>query len=308
MSDLRVVFLGTSSGKPTLSRSVSAVALVLDGELVLFDCGEGTQVQFTRAGLRPSKLVLACITHFHGDHINGVPGLLATMGLNQHENPVTIAGPHGLRDYFAMLRRLGIFAPRYPMKIREITGEGEIYQCPRFRISAAPVEHRIETWGFRFEEAARPGRFDLEAVGRLGVPKGALWGRLQAGETVEIEGGVTVRPEQVLGEARSGRVVAYVVDTRPCDAAVRLAFGADLLIHEGTYGPEMAEQAAARAHSTVVEAAEIAREAQVERLALTHLSPKYPNTGPLLDAARKVFPNTVMARDLMELDVPRKGE
>lgn len=307
MSELRVVILGTSSGKPTLTRGLSAVAVVVDGTAALFDCGEGTQVQFARANLRPSRLVLACLTHFHGDHVNGLPGFLSSMALNQHDQPVTVIGPRGLKEYFRTLRRLSILVPRFQVHAKELSHEGEIYRNDSFRLLAARVEHRIETWGYRLEEHDKPGRFDLERAHELGIERGPLFGRLQNGESVQLDDGRIIAPDQVLGPTRPGRTIAYITDTRPCQASVRLAHGVDLLIHEGTYGPALHVQAEQRGHSTVVDAAKIAQQAGAKQLVLTHISPKHDKTGPLLDVARKVFPNTIIARDLLELTIPMTG-
>jgi ribonuclease Z len=304
MSELRVVFLGTSSGKPTLARNVASVALMHDGSLVLFDCGEGTQVQFMRARLRPSRVVLICITHFHGDHINGLPGFLSTMVTNQHDKPVVVAGPPGLKAYFRTLRQLGIFVPRFRVVLKELRRPGSCFGAEKFTVRADRVDHRIETWAFRFQERDRPGRFDLEAATRLGVPRGPLYGRLQRGQTVELDDGRTVRPDQVLGPTRPGRAVAYITDTRPCPASERLADGVDLLVHEGTYAPELLDQASERGHSTVTQAAEIAAKAAAKRLVLTHISPKHEDIRPLLAAARDIYPGAVIARDLMEMTIP----
>ncbi|MBN1944963.1 MAG: ribonuclease Z [Bradymonadales bacterium] len=307
MSGLKAVFLGTSSGKPTLSRGVAAVALVLDGELILFDCGEGTQLQMMRAGLRHSRLKQICLSHFHGDHVNGLPGLLGTMTLDQHPDPVGVLGPRGLKEYFALLRRLGILVPRFPVSLREMGRDLSSLQGEHWAISFERLEHRIETWGFRFQEADKPGRFDVEAATSLGVPMGPLFGCLQRGQPVVLQDGRTVFPHQVLGAPRPGRSVAYITDTRPCEASLRLADRVDLLIHEGTYADELRDQAGARGHSTVVEAAILARQAGARALVITHLSPKYTDIRPLLDSAREQFENTRIAKDLMELAIEAHG-
>ena len=304
MSELRIVTLGTSSGKPTLSRNVAAVAIMLDGVLALFDCGEGTQLQITHAGLRPSKLAVVCITHFHGDHVNGLPGFLSTLALSQHDRAVTVAGPIGLCDYFATLRRLGILAPRYRVHLEELSHDTVLFDRDRFRIRCARVEHRIETWGYRFEEYDRPGRFDVDAAKALGVRSGPLFGKLQQGKEITLDDGSVIRPDQVLGPPRPGRSVAYVTDTRPCTAAIDLARNVDLLVHEGTYGPELAEEARKRGHCTVVDAAQVAASAGAKQLVITHLSPKHYDIGPLIQAAREVFPATVIARDLDSFTIP----
>lgn len=304
MSELRIVTLGTSSGKPTLSRNVASIALMIDGVLALFDCGEGTQLQFIRAGLKPSRVAVVCISHFHGDHINGLPGFLSTLSLNKHDRPVTVCGPKGLKMYFATLRRLGIFVPRYPLTVVEIAKEGVVFEGDDFRILAGRVEHRIETWGFRLQEHDRPGRFDLAKAKSLGVPSGPLFGKLQRGANVQTPAGDTVEPSQVLGPARPGRVVTYVTDTRPCAKAVDLARGANMLLHEGTYGPELTAEAHQRGHCTVEDAARTAKQAEVDQLVITHVSPKHFDLGPLVGAARKIFRNTRIAQDLDEFTIP----
>jgi ribonuclease Z len=306
MSELRVVFLGTSSGKPTLQRNVSSVGLVLEGQLVLFDCGEGTQLQMIRAGLRPSRLALVAISHLHGDHLNGLPGFLSTLGMNQHERSVRVLGPRGLRDYVRSLRRLGILVPRFPLSTCEIEALGEVHQAPQFRVLAAPLDHRIETWGFRFEEHDRPGRFDVEGAEALGVPRGPLFGQLQRGQSVTLADGRVIQSDQVMGPPRPGRTVAYVPDTLPCDGAAWLADGVDLLIHEGTYSHTLLADAQERGHSTVRQAAEMARRAGAKRLIITHISPKHDDPRPLLAEAREVFEPTIIAKDLLSVEVPVK--
>ncbi|MCA9562113.1 MAG: ribonuclease Z [Myxococcales bacterium] len=304
MSELRVVFLGTASGKPTPSRNVSAIALLLDGVLTLFDCGEGTQTQFIRAGVRASGLEAVCISHFHGDHINGLPGFLSTLALNQHDGEVAVVGPEGLGTYFDTLRKLSIFVPRYPLKPFEIQQPGAVYRGENFRITTERLNHRIETWGFRFEEFERPGRFDLDAARALDIPPGPVYGRLQRGETVTLSDGRTIHPESVVGPSRPGRCVVYIPDTRPCDAAIRLAAGCDLLIHEGTYNAGLEAQAHSRGHSTVADAARVAAQAGVKRLAITHISPKHTDLRELERAAKEIFPETRVMRDFDEILVP----
>ena len=300
---IKLVFLGTGSGKPLPSRGASSVGLFRHGELFLFDCGEGTQVQLAKSSLRSGSLGAVLLSHFHGDHVNGVPGLLGTMGLDERAEALPLYGPKGLKKWLAALRAVGIFHPGFPLKLHEIDAPGVLLQGQGWHIETLPLAHRVPCWGFAFVEAPRPGRFDLEAARALGVPAGPMFGRLQRGEAVELEGGRLVRPEQVLGLARPGLKVAYCCDTMPCEDAVVLARGADVLIHEATYPAGHEKLARSRGHSTSADAARCAKEAGVKRLILTHFSQKYPDLGVFLDTARDIFPHITLAHDLMEYEV-----
>lgn len=322
---MKVIPLGTSSGKPTLSRNVSAMAVVREGEWLLFDCGEGTQTQIARAGLSPSRLSAIFITHFHGDHFNGLAGLLSTMGMDRRERPIAIVGPCGLRQYLDMLARLKILYVSYPTTIRELSpadfnrnqsGESgdtadafdnsgllTVHDRSEYFVSACPLNHRIFATGFRVEERPRPGRFNLERAMELGIPAGPLYGRLQSGNEITLEDGRVIKPSDVLGQPRPGKVVAYCTDTRPCEGSIALGRDADLLIHEATYTEELAEEASEFGHSTSAQAARIAKRARARRLMITHFSTRYPDARPLLEEAIEVFPETVMARELIEVEV-----
>ncbi|TVQ98248.1 MAG: ribonuclease Z [Deltaproteobacteria bacterium] len=303
MSELKITFLGTGSARPTPQRSVACVALSLGGEAVLFDCGEGAQLQATRAGFKPSRLHAVCITHFHGDHINGLPGFIGTMGLNGHRDRVALVSPRGLRRYLQVLRELSILHPAFPLDLHD-AAQDVPFATDDWRIESFPLDHRLPCHGYLFREKDLPGRFDLEHAIALGIPRGPLFGKLQRGESVRLDDGRTISPEQVLGLPRRGRSVAYVTDTRPCSHLVEAVRGVDVLIHEATYTHEFADLANERGHSTAVQAAEVARDAGVGRLILTHVSTRYVRARPLLREAQAVFPNTVVARDLDVFDVP----
>jgi ribonuclease Z len=318
---MKVIPLGTSSGKPTLSRNVSALAVVREGEWLLFDCGEGTQTQIARAGLSPNRLSAIFITHFHGDHFNGLSGLLSTMGMDKRERPLTLVGPRGLREYLDTLARLKILYVNYPMEVKELSpadfkqngrpGRSKslsdelltVYERAAYFVSACLLNHRIFDTGYRVQEHPRPGRFNLERANELGIPAGPLYGKLQSGEAITLEDGRVINPDDVLGPQRAGKIVAYCTDTRPCDGSVSLARNADLVIHEATYTRDLVEEADEFGHSTAAQAASIARQADARRLLITHFSSRYPDATPLLEEAREVFPDTVMARDLMEIEV-----
>lgn len=303
---MRVIPLGTSSGKPTLKRNVSALAVAREGEWLLFDCGEGTQTQIARAGLNPSRLSAIFITHLHGDHFNGLSGLLATMGLDRRTRELTLVGPQGIREYLDTLARLKILYVNYPLEIRELSAMREItpvHDAADYIVSAYPLDHRIFAIGYRIQERARPGRFNLERAYALGIPEGPLFGRLQSGENVQLDDGRIIHPDDVLGPPRPGKAIAYCTDTRPFAGSVELARDVDLLVHEATYTQELTEEAHEYGHSTAAQAAGIARDSGARQLLITHFSTRYPDALPLLEEARAVFSNTLMAQDLVEVEV-----
>lgn len=295
MDSIRVVLLGTGAAAPTRTRNVSSLAIVLDGRTLVFDCGEGTQHQLQRSTVHSGSIEAVFITHLHGDHLFGLPGLLATLGLNGRTAPLALIGPARLQTFLEAVPYLGA-----PYDIR-------LYDPPvrfdGFDVIAARVDHSVECYGYCLLEHDRTGTFDVARAKELGVPPGPLYGRLQRGEDVEIDGR-TIRSAEVLGPPRRGRRIAFVTDTRPCQAAVELAQDADLLIHEATYANDHAADAHERFHSTAEEAARVAKAANVKRLLLTHISARYDDTSRLLEEARAVFPNTEVAEDLLEISLP----
>ena len=303
---MKVIPLGTSSGKPTLRRNVSATAVVRDGEWLLFDCGEGTQTQISRAKLNPSKLTAIFITHLHGDHFNGLSGLLSTMGLDRRVRELTLVGPPGIREYLETLARLKILYVNYPLDVREFAAlktVTPVYETDDYFVAARPLDHRIFTLGYRFEERPRPGRFDLERARALGIPEGPLYRRLQMGEDVQLADGRLIRSHEVVGPPRPGKAVAYCTDTRPFAGTAELARDVDLIIHEATYTEEMADEARDYGHSTAAQAAQVAGRANARRLLITHFSTRYADIGPLYEEARAGFSETLLAQDLMEIEV-----
>ncbi|HVA20006.1 MAG TPA: ribonuclease Z [Solirubrobacteraceae bacterium] len=302
---MRIVVLGTSSARPTLRRNVSATAVEVEGETVLFDCGEGTQRQALRAGIRFSRLSLVAITHLHGDHVNGLFGLLGTLVLDGRERPLRLVGPPGLGRLVEMGRALRLFSPNYRLEVREFSGAAEVFRGDGFRVHAQPLNHLIQTQGYCLVEDDRPGRFDVARALELGVPAGPLYGLLQHGEEIRLGDGRIVTPGQVLGATRRGRRVAYCLDTRPCEGGVILGRDATLLIHESTFGDDATIEAAEYGHSTARQAAAIAKRAGAARLLLTHFSSRYaePDMPRLLAEAREVFPETLLAEDLCAIDL-----
>jgi ribonuclease Z len=308
MSSVRLVFLGTGSGKPMPGRSVSAVGLQRDGDLFLFDCGEGAQVQLARSTLRPGSLAGIFLTHFHGDHVNGLPGLLGTLTLNQRDGGLPLVGPRGTKRWLRTLRELGILTPGFPLQIHENEAPGVVHEGDGYKIITGPLNHRVTCWGYAYVEEARPGRFDLDAARALGVPHGPLYGKLQRGESIVLDDGREITPSQVLGPARPGLKIAYCCDTSPHPDVVELARGADLLIHESTYPAGDEDLARERRHSTSADAARCAVEAGVKKLVLTHFSQKHTRTDEFLAGARAIFPDTIAAYDLMEIEVERSEQ
>lgn len=298
-----VTFLGTGGGVPSLERSLPSVAVQRQGELFLFDCGEGAQMQYRRAGLGFAPLTAIGITHLHGDHVLGLLGLLMSLQMADRTEPLDLYGPPGLGEYLHGARRALHTRFGYRLNLQEESGPALFRQTDAYRITAAPLDHRLLCLGFRVEEQPRPGRFNLEVARELGVPAGPLFGKLQRGEEVTLPDGRTVRPDQVLGPTRPGAVLAYCTDTRPCENAVELGRNADVLIYEGTFDAGMPEEAWKKGHSTVAQAAEIAKAAGARQLVITHLSPRYLDTAPLLAQARAIFPNTRIARDLARVEV-----
>lgn len=303
---MRVIPLGTSSGKPTLRRNVSGLAVVREPEWFLFDCGEGTQVQIGRAGLSPNRLSAVFITHLHGDHFNGLAGLLSTMGLDRRTKELSLTGPHGIRDYLNLLERLKVVFVPYQIEILEFNSLSRatvVFETKDYRITALALDHRLFALGYRIDEPPKPGRFNVERAQALGVPEGPLWGKLQSGESVHLDNGRIIHPPEVLGAPRPGKSIAYCLDTRPCPMSVELARGVDLLVHEATYTEEFTAEAWAYGHSTAAQAAQTAADAGARRLLITHFSSRYPDPRQLLEEARAIFPDTVAAEDLLEVEV-----
>jgi ribonuclease Z len=300
---LSLTFLGTGAACPTVDRNVTAHALHREGEVLLFDCGEGTQRQMMRYGVGFSFRELF-VTHFHSDHILGLPGLIRTMGLLDRTEPVTVYGPKGAPRILGDLLKVGVERNKFPVEIVEIQA-GDRLSRQEYDLDIFPTEHRAGSIGFALVEHLRLGRFDPELARTLGVPEGPLWGRIHKGERVTLADGKSVGPEELVGPTRPGRKVVITGDTRPTGAVREAARGADLLVHDATFGDDEQPRAIQTGHSTAREAAELAREAGVRRLALTHISARYTREAPeLLTEARQAFPDTLVARDGLVVEVP----
>ena len=300
---MRVIFLGTSGGLPTPRRSLPSVALLREGEMILFDCGEGAQSQIMRKGLGFGRLTKIMISHLHGDHLSGLMGLLMTLTLLERTAPLDLYGPGELRPFFESLVRDIKLRTRFDLNIH--TAEpGIIVREDEYHIEAAPVMHSAPCLALALQEKPRPGRFNLDGALALGIPEGPLFGRLQKGETVTLDDGRDISPADVLGPARRGRRIVYVTDTVYYPPIIPFCRGADLLIHEGMFTSDMEDEARVRRHCTAAQAASIAKEAGARRLILTHISARHTDPRPLRDEARAVFPDSDVAQDLMEVEIP----
>jgi ribonuclease Z len=299
---MQVILLGTGAALPTPERRTSATALLYEGEMFLFDCGEGAQLQLRKAGLRHGRLSRIFITHMHGDHVIGIMGLLMTMELSGRERPVELYGPPALADYVATSTRLLSTGFRYPIIFNEAR-PGMICQTDTYTVECLPLNHRVLTYGYAFQERDKPGTFDVARAEALGVPKGPLYGRLQKGQPVTLPDGRTVYPDDVLGPPKRGRRIAYCLDTRPCPEAATLARDADLLLYDSTLAPGAEQEAGQKGHSTSRQAAVLAKEAGVKRLVLTHISSRYTDVWELLSGLEGLHDAIVVGRDLMELSV-----
>lgn len=306
---MEVILLGTSSAAPTVRRGLSAVVVMREGETFLFDCGEGTQFRLLKAEIPRRKFHHIFITHLHGDHIFGLGGLISSLNLGDRDIPLHIHGPKGIRRFIEFMTtfprptRLG-----FQIEIHEIPPgfRGVVLDHEEYAVYGGPLDHTLPATGYRLQEKDLPGRFDAGKADALGIPFGPERSRLIRGEPLTLADGRVIAPETVVGPARPGKAFVYCTDTAPCAEALRLAAGADILVHEATYGDEFAEMARDRKHSTIREAARIAKEAGVRIFVATHFSTRYD--GPAIEQLRQegasVFPGLVIAKDLMRIEVP----
>ncbi len=304
--DLSVTFLGTAASVPSRGRGVAATLVARGGDRWLVDCGEGTQRQLLRSGLGLIDIDLVLLTHLHADHVLGLPGLIKTYGLRNRERALRIVGPPGFE---AFMQRLGPVIGRTPFPLILVdAGPAVVHDGEDVQIEAFHTDHSVPSLGYGIYEDDRPGVFDVPTATALGVPSGPLFGELQRGRPVTLESGVTVTPDSVMGPPRDGRAVVLSGDTRPCDATREMADQVDLLVHEGTFLTADRERAVETRHSTAAEAAEIARDAGVTLLALTHLSSRFMPREARSEA-EAVFPDVVLPRgfDRVEIPFPERG-
>ncbi len=302
-ANLSVTFLGTGASYPTAERGLSAIAVKRGGEILLWDCGEGTQRQIQKSGLSYQQITQIWLTHYHGDHCYGVPGLLKTMALNERTSPLWLYGPRGLSRLVDAWRALRGWPKEFPIHVAELK-PGDAVAKEGYTMHVHQGDHGIDNLAFSLHEPDRAGFFDKPKALALGIPEGPLFGKLQRGDTVTTKDGRTFTPDQVLGPPRPGRRIAYSGDSQPCLGVLEAALDADLFICEATYLQDAVNKARENRHMTAQEAAAIAVKSKAHRLVLTHISPRYRDTKPVLDEAKAVFPAVQVADDFTTVEVP----
>ncbi|CAM3797492.1 ribonuclease Z [Mesobacillus zeae] len=305
-------FLGTGAGVPAKLRNVTSIALKLleeRGEVWLFDCGEATQHQILHTGIRPRRIEKVFITHLHGDHLYGLPGLLASRSFQGGTSKVTVYGPKGLKEYLRVTLDVCKTYLKYPLEVVEIE-EGKVFEDGQFTVEARLLEHGIPSYGYRIMEKDRPGTLLADKLKEAGVKPGPIYKKIKDGEEVVLDNGQILNPADFLGPAQKGRTVAILGDTRQCENAGLLAADADLLVHEATFAGGEEHLAHEYYHSTTIQAASTAKEAGAAKLCLTHISSRYDRNDwkTLEQEAMTVFSETIMAEDFMEIHVPFKGD
>ncbi len=300
---MQIIFLGTAGTIPTRTRYLPAMIIKRKGRIFLFDAGEGTQIQFIKASLSMHKISDIFISHLHGDHIGGIPGILQSLSLLKRVKPIRIFGPKKIRAFIEAICTNMNFDLTFPINIIEVNS-GIIYEEADFYIECVAAEHKIDVFAYGFFEKSRPGKFYPDKAEQLGVPR-SLWKKLQDGNEVIINERI-IKPQEVQGARRSGRKIVYAVDTRPSENVLNLCKDTDVLIHDGMFMDDLENKAIEGGHSTASEAAKLAKRANVMQLILTHISSRYSNTDELLNEARKIFPNVEIAHDFMLIDLPLK--
>ena len=307
---MNITFLGTSSGVPTLTRNVSSLALKLSqrAEVWLFDCGEGTQHQLIKSNIKSSQISKIFITHMHGDHIYGLPGLLATLGLSGNSKGFEIYGPNNLKEFILSALKNSHCNLSFPLNFFEVENDAitnsKLYEDEYIEVNCASLKHRLPAYGYRVNEKDKPGKFDIEKAKRLNIPAGPIYSRLQSGQKVELEDGRILNGADFCGEPRKGESFVYCTDTIFTDSAVKLSENADLLVHEATFSEKDKQMAHEKLHSTTIMAARTALLSNTKKLVLTHLSPRYTSKSSikpmdLLKEAQEIFPNTFLAKDFL---------
>ncbi len=307
---MNITFLGTSSGVPTLTRNVSSLALKLSqkAEVWLFDCGEGTQHQLIKSTIKSSQIRKIFITHMHGDHIYGLPGLLATLGLSGNSKGIDIYGPSNLKNFISSALKNSYCKISFPLKFFEVENSAQtntnLFEDELIEVKCASLKHRLPAFGYRVNEKDKPGQFNLEKAKKLNIPEGPIYGRLHSGQRVKLEDGRILNGSDFCGEPRKGESFVYCTDTIFSKKAVELSKNVDLLVHESTFSDKDEEMAFEKLHSTTIMAAKTALLSNAKKLVLTHISPRYTPKSlvkpiDLLNEAKQIFPNTFLAKDFL---------
>ena len=298
---MRVVFLGTGGTYPSKARNVSSIAVQIGPDVVMLDCGEGTQRQLMHSPISFMRIRAIFITHLHADHFLGLPGLIQSMSLNGRTEPLKVFGPERTSETVSTMVDLGYFRSQFEVVPKDMEPGDEV-EFGGFRVEACKASHTVPALAFSVEEMPRKGRFDLSRAKELGIPEGPKYRDLQNGVSVEVDGRTFV-PEDVMGPPRPGRKLVYSGDTRPCTSVKEIAMGADLLIHDATLSASHSELAMEFGHSTARQAAELAKAAGVRVLYLTHISPRYDDDTELEAEAKAIFSESHAARDLDVVDI-----
>ena len=305
MSNMQLVFLGTSSAAPTVERGLSSVALMREGELLLFDAGEGTQRNFIKAGLGMNRKMKVFISHMHADHCVGLLGLLQTMSLQGREKSIDIYGEARVKEFLHENMRIIKFGLTFEVNVHVIRKEGVVVKEEDYQIICCEAMHSVPSLAYCLKEFDRPGAFDIKQAKKLGIPEGELYGKLQRGQNI-VYNGKKIRSSQVVGPPRKGRKVGISGDTRPTDKLAKFFKGCDVLVFESTYGSDKQQKAIENWHSTATEAATVAKKAQADKLFLTHFSARYDETSLLVKEASEIHPDVEAAEDLKVVEIPYK--
>ncbi len=301
---LRVIFLGTSGAIPTVKRSLPAMLIQRGSEILMFDCGEAVQRQMIKAKIGFHRRMKIFISHLHGDHVLGLPGLLQTMAMMNRKRKLEIYGPEGTKGFLECVRGYLQFGLTFPVEIYEVLKPGQLCNELDYQVEAAKSNHVTTSFAYAFVEKPRPGKFYPEKARALDVPEGELWSKLQHGETITLPDGKLVKPEAVLGDPRHGRKVVYSGDTRPFRTFSQFAVAADRLVHDATFDDTLSDKAKEDGHSTPSQAAKVAKASKAKKLVLTHISARYTDVSLLLEQAKTIFSDTSVATDFMILELP----
>lgn len=304
---MELVFLGTGAGLPSKQRNVSCCLLSLIAErnaIWLFDCGEGTQHQLMQSSLKLGKVEKIFISHLHGDHLFGLPGLLSTRSFKGGDEPITVYGPMGIKAYLKTVFEFSSTYITYPLTIIEIA-EGIIFEDTQFSVIAHQLKHRIPSYGFRIVEKDKLGSLDAQRLKEIGVPSGPIFQKLKKGETVALADGRVIDGKDFLSPNKKGKVIAIFGDTEPCDAELVIAKGADVIVHEATFEANMAGQAKEHGHSTTQQTAQMAKDCGAKKLIITHISSRYglEDNERLVEECRAIFSNTYIAYDFAVFEI-----
>lgn len=310
---MELQFLGTGAGVPAKHRNVSSIALKLLDErnaVWLFDCGEGTQLQILKSNIRPRKIEKIFITHLHGDHIFGLPGLLSSRSFQGGNEKLEIYGPVGIADYVRTALKVSQTRLSYELKFIEITKADTVFSDKQFTVSCLPLDHGIASFGYRIVEADHEGELQVEKLAALNIPSGPIYGKIKRGESVALPDGTVINGKDFVGEKKLGRIVTILGDTRKAKNSVSLAEDADVLVHESTFNKDEEKMAKAYYHSTSHQAAQVALEANAKKLILTHISARYL-TGDIIqleNEAKEIFRNTKIVKDMEIVEIPFRNE